>query len=85
MYAYYYVYKTGGLQENSTYPYTSYYDVTGTCDSDSDDFVVCAHVLSIIHVNKRDNGKVICDSFVFSSSFFLLSPRGRLASQNFII
>lgn len=40
IYAYYYVYKTGGLQTNASYPYTSYYDVDGTCVSDSDDYEV---------------------------------------------
>jgi len=40
VYAYYYVYKTGGVELNSTYPYTSYYDDDGTCTTSSDDYVV---------------------------------------------
>lgn len=35
-----YVKSAGGIELSSTYPYTSYYDVTGTCTSDSSDFVV---------------------------------------------
>jgi len=39
-YAYYYVYKTGGLELNVTYPYTSYWDDDGTCVSDSSEYKV---------------------------------------------
>jgi len=39
-YAYYYVQKAGGIESNDDYPYTSYWDVTGTCSSDSSDFEV---------------------------------------------
>ena len=39
-YAYYYVYKTGGLELNVTYPYTSYWDDDGTCLSDSSEYKV---------------------------------------------
>ena len=38
--AYAYVTKTGGLELESNYPYTSYYDVTGTCAVDGDKFVI---------------------------------------------
>ena len=37
--AYEYVYSAGGIESNATYPYTSYWDVTGTCE-DEDDYVV---------------------------------------------
>jgi C1A family cysteine protease len=37
--AYYYIYEAGGLVSDSTYPYSSYYDVTGTCKSEKD-FVI---------------------------------------------
>jgi hypothetical protein len=40
VYAYYYIYEAGGLETNQSYPYTSYYDVSGTCNSNSKDYVV---------------------------------------------
>jgi len=38
--AFEYVQKAGGLQSDADYPYTSYYDVTGTCVSNSSEYVV---------------------------------------------
>lgn len=38
--AYSYVKSAGGIAQDSAYPYTSYYGTTGTCKSDSSDFVV---------------------------------------------
>jgi len=38
--AYAYVEKAGGIMLDTDYPYTSYYDETGTCDVDSEDFKV---------------------------------------------
>jgi C1A family cysteine protease len=38
--AYTYVSKAGGLETEASYPYTSYYGVTGTCSVDSSAFVV---------------------------------------------
>lgn len=38
--AYDYIKKTGGLEQDSDYPYTSYMGVTGTCSSDASDYVV---------------------------------------------
>lgn len=40
MYAYYYVYKTGGLESNSSYPYDSYMGTDTTCESTKKDFLV---------------------------------------------
>ena len=39
-YAYYYIYSTGGVETNASYPYTSYWDDDGTCTSNSKKFVV---------------------------------------------
>jgi cathepsin F len=38
--AFEYVRTAGGIESNSQYPYTSYYDVTGTCDANSTNFIV---------------------------------------------
>ena len=38
--AFEYVRSAGGIETDAQYPYTSYYDVTGTCESNADDFVV---------------------------------------------
>ena len=38
--AFEYVEKAGGLQSDADYPYTSYYDVTGTCVSNSSEYIV---------------------------------------------
>ncbi len=35
-----YVINAGGIESDSQYPYTSYYDVTGTCNANSADFIV---------------------------------------------
>jgi len=40
IYAYYYVYKTGGLETNASYPYTSYMGGDGTCESNSNDYKI---------------------------------------------
>ncbi len=41
VYAYYYVYVAGGLQSNSTYPYTSYFaDDSMKCDANTKEFQV---------------------------------------------
>lgn len=38
--AFEYVRTAGGIESDAQYPYTSYYDVTGTCSANSDDYVV---------------------------------------------
>jgi len=38
--AYNYLTRTGGIETDADYPYTSYFGVTGTCSSDSTKFVV---------------------------------------------
>jgi len=38
--AFEYVKTAGGIETNDEYPYTSYYDVTGTCTSTAGDFIV---------------------------------------------
>lgn len=38
--AFEYVQKAGGLQSDVDYPYTSYYDVTGSCVSNSSEYIV---------------------------------------------
>jgi len=38
--AFEYVQKAGGLQSDNDYPYTSYYDTTGTCVSNSSEYIV---------------------------------------------
>lgn len=38
--AFEYVMSAGGIETESMYPYTSYYDKTGTCSSNSSDYVV---------------------------------------------
>jgi len=38
--AYEYIASTGGIEKASNYPYTSYFDVTGTCTSNSAKYVV---------------------------------------------
>jgi cathepsin F len=38
--AFEYVRTAGGIETNDEYPYTSYYDVTGTCDANSSNFIV---------------------------------------------
>lgn len=38
--AFEYVKTAGGIETNDEYPYTSYYDVTGTCTAISSDFIV---------------------------------------------
>jgi len=38
--AFEYVKMAGGIESDEAYPYTSYYDVTGSCTSNSDDFLV---------------------------------------------
>jgi C1A family cysteine protease len=40
VYAYYYIYKAGGLQSNESYPYTSYYDTEASCKTSKDDYEV---------------------------------------------
>ena len=46
--AFNYVNVVGGLEYEYDYPYTSYYDKTGTCDSDSSKYVVTVDKYSII-------------------------------------
>lgn len=38
--AYQYIQKAGGIELESSYPYTSYYDTTGTCSVDGSKFLV---------------------------------------------
>jgi cathepsin F len=38
--AFEYVRTAGGIERNEEYPYTSYYDVTGICESESSEFIV---------------------------------------------
>ena len=46
--AYTYVKLTGGVELESDYPYTSYYDVSGACVVDSSKFVVCEQIVKAL-------------------------------------
>lgn len=59
--AYEYVYNAGGIQTNASYPYTSYWDVTGSCETDSSDYLVTLTADAMV------SGETSMESYVLST------------------